>query len=322
MLWADEARLWFFYITFCLLPLLISKIPDSPLLPPPNHSHRSGICNYNHSEPTGSSDRDVVFFYASRSGSGLRLSIKSLRSAGSLCRIILFAPSSFVPSSRDWDFFKEFSVDLVREEIDVGRSSIPHMIRYHYELQWLERHLGLIDRVLHSDAFDVFFQGDPFTSHILRTALTFVVEPHCIRSCGWNLAWIKRCYGEQGMEEMGHKFIICSGSIGGPAEDYTKLLKLMLERPEWTKCWGTSLDQPILNYLVWTGKVREAGIRYRLTGCDDGFFTMQWCVLEANVLRNEENQVVSLEGTVPSYVHQYNRNDKFSKELMKSCEVV
>jgi hypothetical protein len=67
------------------------------------------------------------------------------------------------------------------------------------------------------------------------------------------------------------------------------------------------------------GYVRDQGIRYRFTGCDDGFFTMQWCVLEANVLKNEEGQVVSVEGTAPSYVHQYNRNKRFARDLFNSC---
>jgi hypothetical protein len=93
----------------------------------------------------------------------------------------------------------------------------------------------------------------------------------------------------------------------------------MVSQREWGSCWEPSLDQPILNYLAWSGRVRHEGIRYRFTGCDDGFFTMQCCVLEANILRNEENQVVSLEGIVPSYVHQYNRNRPFPRDLFARC---
>jgi hypothetical protein len=193
------------------------------------------------------------------------------------------------------------------------------MYRFECELEWLQSHISSISRVLHTDAFDVFFQGDPFSSHISPDRLTFVVEPHCIRSCGWNLAWIKQCYGEQGMEEMGHKFIICSGSMGGSAKHYLTFLELMTSQSEWKTCWGSSLDQPIVNHLVWKGDVTRAGIPYRLTGCDGGFFTMQWCVSEANVLLNEYNQVVSLEGSVPSFLHQYDRNAPFARKLFDAC---
>jgi hypothetical protein len=116
------------------------------------------------------------------------------------------------------------------------------MYRFQCELKWLEANADSVDRVLHSDAFDVFFQGDPFASHISFDSLKLVVEPHCIRSCGWNLAWVKQCYGEQGMHDLEHSFIICGGSIGGSAAQYIKLLRLMQTQKEWRDCWGASLD--------------------------------------------------------------------------------
>jgi hypothetical protein len=38
---------------------------------------------------------------------------------------------------------------------------------------------------------------------------------------------------------------------------------------------------------------------------------MQWCVTEENVLMNEHGQVVSIEGAVLSYLHQYDRHPQF-----------
>jgi hypothetical protein len=193
------------------------------------------------------------------------------------------------------------------------------MFRFECELKWLLEHIFSVSRVLHTDAFDVFFQGDPFSGHLSFEKLTFVVEPHCSRSCGWNLGWIRKCYGDQGMREMGHTFIVCSGSIGGSARQYLAFLQLLVSQPEWQTCWGSSLDQPILNHMLWTGKIAKNGIKYALTGCDGGFLTMQWCVSEGKVLRNEKRQVVSSEGVVPSYLHQYDRNAKFAPLLFQAC---
>jgi hypothetical protein len=134
------------------------------------------LCHYNHTRFVGSSSRDVVFFYASDLGPGLLLAVKSPRSSGSLCRFILFAPLAFRPEIA---FFSEFRVELVTHDPDPARPFVPHMLRYACEILWLEAHAGAVDRVLHSDTFDVFFRG-------IRLPLTFVVEPHCIRSCGWN----------------------------------------------------------------------------------------------------------------------------------------
>ena len=41
------------------------------------------------------------------------------------------------------------------------------MTRYYYYHQWLSKHINEVDRVLHSDTFDVFFQSDPFREEML-----------------------------------------------------------------------------------------------------------------------------------------------------------
>lgn len=273
---------------------------------------------YNFSQQIGSSKRNVIFYYADKYNCGLILNIKSLKSTGSLCRIILFASSKFDFTPHILSFFKVNNVEIVFNANDqiANRSFSPHMLRYEFEYHWLLKHQHEVDRVFHSDAFDVFFQGDPFNS-VSNESLTFIVEPHCFRSCGWNLAWINQCYGPVGAKLLNHRFIICSGSISGPTNEYIKFLKLLFEQPEWKTCWGPSLDQPIVNYIVWTGKAREAGIQYKLSGCDGGFLTMQWCVVDQLVLRNQHNQIISSYGSVPNYLHQYNRFQELSNQLFR-----
>jgi hypothetical protein len=202
-----------------------------------------------------------------------------------------------------------------------GRPFVPHMLRFEYEFAWLKAHSDSVDRVFHTDSFDVYFQGDPFASHISRTALKLVLEPHQIRSCGWNLAWVRACYGAPVLEELRHKFIICSGSIAGGLGPYLLLLELMINQSQWRKCWEESMDQPILNYLIWSGEASDVGIPYELTGCDEGFFTVQWCVLERNVRYNEHGQVISVMNRVPSYIHQYNRLQALSNHFYRSCHM-
>lgn len=281
---------------------------------------RMFVCNMNASEFVTSTRRDVLLLYSSGDDPGLRLALKSLRSTGSQCRVILFISSGF-PYTSEFKFFcKHLAIEVVPKcDVTKGREFVPHMLRFEYERDWIRANIRFIDRVFHSDALDVFFQGDPFSPLISRDKITFVVEPHCFRSCGWNFAWVIECYGRDVLESMRHNFIICSGSIAGGAEPYLKLLDLMISQPEWDKCWSSSKDQPILNYLVWKGFVTEAGIDYQFTGCDDGFFTMQWCILEKQVILNEHNQVVSRGGTVPSFLHQYNRATGFSDVLYKKC---
>lgn len=277
-------------------------------------------CVINISEYPKSTNRDVVFLYATSFAGGLVLTIKSLRTTQSNCRIVLFWGSRFI-TTRVREFCNHFKVELIPNCFSTGsRKFVAHMIRYEYEMNWLRNHINEVDRVLHTDAYDVFFQGDPFSRHIHNDQLTFVVEPHCFRSCGWNLGWMQNCYGSE-YQRFYHNFIICSGSIGGSASQYLKLLEFMTSRNEWAKCWSESLDQAILNYLVWTGGVSNLGINYSFTGCDGGFLTVQWCAIEEKLRENEHNQIVSVQGTIPSYIHQYNRLPEYTNKFYRMCGI-
>jgi hypothetical protein len=166
------------------------------------------------------------------------------------------------------------------------------MTRFRYEHAWLTSHAGDVDRVLHSDAYDIFFQGDPFEDAIRSDYISFVVEPHFIRACGWNLNWFTECFGKP-VGRFKDRFIVCSGSIGGSADLYRRLVGIMLNLTEWEDCYGESKDQPILNFLVWSGRVKDAGIRYRFLGCDGGLMTLQLCVVNKVARFNDHAQVLS-----------------------------
>jgi hypothetical protein len=194
------------------------------------------------------------------------------------------------------------------------------MLRFRYEYDWLTDHLGEVDRILHTDAYDVFFQTDPFVDVVNRDYLSFVVEPHFIRACGWNLNWFEQCFGKT-VNRFKNNFIICSGSICGNADYYRKLVGMMLNTSQWESCYAPSKDQPILNYLVWSGQVRDAGIKYRFTGCDGGMMTLQWCVVNGEVRFNDAGQVLSPSNKVPAYLHQYPRLPSLQSYLFRSCRM-
>jgi hypothetical protein len=84
-------------------------------------------------------------------------------------------------------------------------------------------------------------------------------------------------------------------------------VELMLNLTEREDCYGESSDQPILTFLVWSGRVKDAGIRYRFLGCDGGLMTLRWCVVNKVVRFNERVQGISPSNTVPACLHQYPR---------------
>ncbi|EAY13900.1 hypothetical protein TVAG_028530 [Trichomonas vaginalis G3] len=308
----------FLYVNFAVIAFVLYKllVNYTPIIPKTENL----LCDWNSSTKVGGTKRDVVFLFATAFGKGLTLCIKSLRSTGSKCRIILFVPKSIYVPAEDIAGVLKYSVEI--EYIDLhtrNKLQVPHMDRYEHELAWLNAHFKDVDRVLHTDAFDVFFQGDPFAESLKNDTLTLALEPHQFKSCGWNLAWLRDCYGATVLSQLNHRFILCSGSIGGSAYDYVKLLNLMTTSKEWITCWQSSMDQPILNYLVWTGALKENGIRYKITGCNEGFFTMQWCVKMREIRYNQYGQIISLEDTVPFYLHQYNRFPELQHLLYEKC---
>jgi hypothetical protein len=311
----NDALLVLAFLLANLLTFPVTRLLDDRL------SKSTRFCRFNRTEPATSTPRDVTFLFATKATSGLLLSLKSLRSTGALCRIILLISRRFRRSAAVAVFLREMGVEVSFCPNPSNRSLVPHMLRYECELAWLRAHPSDVDRVLHTDAFDVFFQGDPFTRQVPRHHLTIVVEPHCIRSCGWNLGWINECYGGIARNEFAHRFIVCSGTISGNAVEYQRLVELMMKQKEWKSCWKRSLDQPILNWLLWKGVVASEGIPYRLVGCDSGFFTMQWCVTERKILMDEYNQVMSMEGVVPSYLHQYDRYPRFAAYARGICDM-
>ena len=193
-----------FFVPFLLFPVLKPK----KLV---NHSLYSKFCDISDPQYSGSSRRDVILFSADSFHPGLELAVKTLRSAGSLCRVVILSSKPLKIPSKARKVFEQLDIE-VRDNCSNNnrtREYVPHMLRFELEYQWLVENKNDVSRVFHSDAFDVMFQKDPFGPEITEDKVLFVLEPHVFRSCGWNLAWMKQCYGEKVMGSLMNNFIIC-----------------------------------------------------------------------------------------------------------------
>jgi hypothetical protein len=300
-----------YFSVFTFLPIISSYARPADI---------PSYCHFNFTSRAIGSDTDVLFLYTTHWAPGLELAARSFRSTCLECRIVVFVGPQFNVNDRQTALLKTLNVEIVQNCGNLSnRLLIPHMFRYECILEYMNEH-PMIQRVFHSDAHDVFFQGNPFASGIPSDRLLFVVEPHCIRTCGWNLAWITGCYGSRG-NALTKRFIVCSGSIGGSAIEFRKLIELMISQNEWKHCWDVSLDQPIVNYLMWTGEIDKHGIQYAIGGCESGMYTMQWCTYEKQIRMNDDNVIISQTGNPPFFLHQYNRIDNLSPYLFEKCSV-
>jgi hypothetical protein len=257
-----------------IMNLVRQRAPGQP-------GHQCG-CSMNLSGPVSSSRRDVIMFYASHFKPGLVVTLASLVSTGTKCRIVLFVSREFEPDARFQSLVSKYKIELIENcSATWGRRLVGHMLRYEYERAWLDRHLHEIDRVIHSDSYDVFFQGDPFQETVVpRDRLVLVKEELLIFGCDWNSNWLKACYGNDTWHLIKANNVICTGFISGNAAEYLRLIKFMMKRPEWDRCWGNSNDQPIFNYLHWMGILAAQEFTFQYTDCFHGVYTMHWCLVD------------------------------------------
>jgi hypothetical protein len=247
------------------------------------------------------------------------ITLRSLRSCDSLCRIIIFSdPDTEIPFSY-YSAFQDVGVEWAMLDPFSGRHDrIPHMIRFECERQWLQIHACDLDRVFHCDLFDSFFQVSPF-SWIPCEALVFVKEPVKFYECRWNNAWLHSCYGKEA-EQILQKPVVNSGSIGGGANEYLAFLSVLTTSPDWTQCQFPSADQPILNWLLWNGKFQEHGIKYEFMDCQSGVFTCQYCSRMGYGFAND-GMIVGSDSRPLKYLHQYNRVADMALHVGSLCHV-
>jgi hypothetical protein len=109
---------------------------------------------------------------------------------------------------------------------------------------------------LHTGALDVFFQGDPFALEPILVVKPTRSENAAEPRPELQVLWQQSCRGHAPPD---HRL---QRSIPGGARPYLALVELMIAQPQWSSCWAESMDQPILNMLVWSGAIAAAGISY------------------------------------------------------------
>lgn len=109
-------------------------------------------------------------------------------------------------------------------------------------------------RCFATDFRDVYFQAHPFRDDQPGEDLLLQQEyvGQTIGSCPYNSGWIKSCWGNDALDYMKRKHIICSGTIMGNAEGFELLRQQMQLEFSKSKAKGpscTARDQGHLNYL-------------------------------------------------------------------------
>jgi hypothetical protein len=131
------------------------------------------------------------------------------------------------------------------------------------------------ERVLFFDAFDAFFQLDPFEHLVKPGLMTFVGEGITIANQTGNFGMIRECFGQAAAVAVSPFVLICSGTVAGAADVFVKYLRFLTGNI--TRWHGCLIDQPQINYLAWSGAFELAGIPFRFENCNGTVNSMYYC---------------------------------------------
>jgi hypothetical protein len=166
--------------------------------------------------------------------------------------------------------------------LEVEIAFFPYRGRFHpdiYRSEWLlvflEAHIGEFDRLFFFDAFDVFFQRDPFDRLVSPGEITFVTEGIRIREHRRNTQILAACVGDAAALEAGPNPLLCSGTVAGDARAFIPYLKVLTRNL--TRWHGCPNDQPQINHLAWNRVLEKAGITFRVVGCPGPVNSMIFC---------------------------------------------
>jgi hypothetical protein len=306
-------------IFLSLISLQLSPIPISDTARKRQFSFPNcTLCDIFPVTSSSSTTRDLVITATTSRISRLELLVRSLRSVGSQARVLVIVPRGLeIPDNLRFCGVESFEVSSISSR--TLRS--PHKIRWEWYYQYLSRHLHEFDRIFHTDAFDAYFQGDPFLPSISARVLYLMSEGRLIKTCHTNSHWVSKCFGVEALKQIQRNEVICSGSAIGGAKPFFELVKMMVNRSGWDDCWQKAHDQGFLNYLVYTDLIGR--IPVKIFGCGSRFVTMAYCSASQLAFFDWNGRILSpyLLST-PVYLHQYNRYRNVDAELQRKCGIV
>ena len=258
-------------------------------------------------------------------------------SSPSTTEVVLFMNSPVAKRSRE---IAEKSNIKILEFEQFEDSAVPRkefLYKYHpSSLRWTliakyfenENTRKKYSKVLLIDVRDSYFQSDPFKiipDGVVNAFYVFKgVESVSIAACGWNGGWVRDCFGENVLTEMGNNNIICSGVSIGTMEAVYEYLRSMEDillntkksqlsiNSKFPNCERNGVDQGVHNVLVYKNMIKYLSIMSE----NDGNVVN----LQGKTAKVVKKLVTNLKGDIFPIVHQYDRYPDLQKALFSEVE--
>jgi hypothetical protein len=262
-----------------------------------------------------STSRDIIWTFIKGKDMWYDTNLMSIRSSGCRARIILVTDSK-----HRWNPHFSKVVQMTNTEVFTDEL-ISYVHTDHLRLTWLQRwltaHASEIDRVFAMDAFDVFFDSDPF--QLFRPedkdSMIFVEECEFIGNQRHNTIWCRTCWGEKTFQDIKEKRILNSGTVFGGIGAFIRYLNVVLNLADWKVCiW----DQPRIAWLVYCGGLKKEGIKFRTLNHTGEVISLTVCPRHIKQI-DGVGRVVHPDHSVPLIVHQWNRKAMMTELFFQRC---
>ena len=274
--------------------------------------HRN--CKFKPVANVSSTEKDAIFTATTIYNKKIEYLIKSFKTTGSRAVLYIFTTNDVsIP---------EFYLDNQTIQVKVGNQSTrirksPYKARWEWYYSFLVENENRFDRIMHTDAFDAVFFGDPFSLIDSKDKLYVQLEGKIIKECPYNKRWVKQCHNFVN-KDFYHNTIACSGSLAGGYEPFKYFIEKLITHKEWPLCWGHGSDQGDFNYILWS-HYYEFPFQIVEMGCESGFSTMNYCA-NTKKLFNKKNQLIAkFSHTALVYAHQYNRFNQSKEYIEELC---
>jgi hypothetical protein len=253
---------------------------------------------------------------------GLPTTIRSIRTSRIASAVVILADETASRSiSR---LLPDLIVNCGVLVVNVGELTA-HQMKGRYRTRWhlvhdfLRLNSHRFERFAMTDAYDSFFQGDVFLEGVKSDCLYFSTDSITVHECPHNSGWIREIFPES-LGVIGPHPIVCAGPVVGGVKPLLKFCEILFALPEWESHWNSPPDQAYVNYVVRTGKLEQAEIKYEVVPNDGFITTVGYCDRKGQVMV-DKNGNVGCPGflVTPMLLHQYVRPRNMRQFLFAAC---
>jgi hypothetical protein len=250
--------------------------------------------------------------------------VRSLRTTGCRARLCLFVDNAVL---RKMDkplstLIDNCGVTLINiGDLELARNEML-LIRNVILCDFLRHRMYLFDRILIVDLYDTIFQGDPFHRKFDRDSVGFSLETRrCDRG---QIRWATLLVGKERSAVFWNSSCINVGTIVGGVAPVTRFLEvyvdyLMAIPPDILAKIVWIPDQVVINSMIHTNVVSDAGIRIRYYQSFDEYHIMLYLFDRPNLTYAVGHYREFQNGSYPLVVHLFDRSKRFCRSVPNVC---